>query len=161
MGFDCGFDICPRLELNAANKLAYQEFLREVISTYQGVHDEEGRRADGKVLVLPGDSEELDKVNIWFMVGECPHLPSTPDQCNYFLRFSSKVSGRLTTPAEKYIRAIHEIAKRYFGSRVHYWHGMNETGDEKQYGCYDWPEVQEAAKELRELGPPTKHEDQQ
>ncbi|TPX10705.1 uncharacterized protein E0L32_008274 [Thyridium curvatum] len=161
MGFDCGFDIFPRLELNVADKQAYEEFLREVIDTYGGVHDKEGRRADGKVLVLPSDTDAPNKVNIWFMVGECPHLPSTPNRCNYFLRFSSKVSGRLTTPAAKYINGVHEIARKHFGDRVHYWHEMNETGDERQWGYYDWLEVQKADKELEALGPYTKHEDEQ
>lgn len=65
MGFDCGFDIFPRLELNVADKQAYEEFLREVIDTDGDVHDKEGRRADGKVLVLPSDSDAPNKVNIW------------------------------------------------------------------------------------------------
>jgi len=54
------------------------------------------------------------------MVGECPHMPGNSDCCDYFLRFSSKVSGRLTTPAELYIRSVYQIAKKHFGSRVHF-----------------------------------------
>ena len=71
------------------------------------------------------------------MVGECPHIPSNPDCCDYFLHFSSKVSRRLTTPAEPYIRSVYEIAKKYFGNRVHFWHEMNKTRDEWQRGYYD------------------------
>jgi len=85
------------------------------------------------------------------MVGECPYMPVNPDRCDYFLRFSSKVSGRLTTPAEPYIEGVYKIAKKYFGSRVHFWHEMNETGDERQWGYYDWQEVHNADKKLREL----------
>ena len=151
MGFDCGFDVYPRLEATAANKQTYKRFLEEIIHIYDEVYDKEGRRADGKVLDMPTNSDQSDKVNVWFMVGECPHMPSNIDRCDYFLRFSSKISGRLTTPAAPYIRSVHEIAKKHFGSRVHFWHEMNETGDERQWGYYDWQQVHDANKELREL----------
>lgn len=78
-------------------------------------------------------------------------MPSNPDRCEYFLRFSSKVSGRLTAPARPYILNVYKIAKRHFGSRVHFWHEMNETGDERQWGYYGWQEVHDAKKKLREL----------
>ncbi|KEY70680.1 hypothetical protein S7711_11492 [Stachybotrys chartarum IBT 7711] len=91
------------------------------------------------------------------MVGECPHLPSNPDRCDYFLRFSSKISGRLTSPAEPYIGGVHKIAKKYFGSRVHFWHEMDETGDERQYGYHDWQTVHDASKKLREVWDLTDH----
>ena len=70
----------------------------------ENVYDKEGRMTDGKVLDIPTNSHHSDKIYIWFMVGECPHMPGNPDRYDYFLRFSSKVSGRLTTPAEPYIR---------------------------------------------------------
>jgi hypothetical protein len=75
---------------------------------------------------MPTNSDRSDKVYIWFMIGECP------DRCDYFLRFSSKISGRLTTPAEPYIRSVHKIAKKHFGKRVHFWHEINDTRDERQ-----------------------------
>jgi len=100
---------------------------------------------------MPTDSDHSDKVYIRFMVGECPHMPSNPDRCDYFLRFSSKVSGRLTAPAQPYIRSVYKIAKKHFGSRVHFWHEMNETDDERQRGCYDWKEVYDASQRLRVL----------
>lgn len=151
MGFDYGFDIYPRLEPSDSNKETYRQFLDEVIRTYEGVHDEAGRRADGKVLVMPPDSE-FSKSYVRFMVGECPHMPYDPDRCDYFLRFSSKISGHLTFPAEKYITSVHEIAKRYFGSRVHLWHELWEMGDERlRNGCYGWQEVHDADRKLREL----------
>lgn len=57
MGFDCGFDIHPRLEATTENKQTYQRFLDEIISTYNDVYDEEGQRPDGKILEMPNDSE--------------------------------------------------------------------------------------------------------
>ncbi len=150
MGFDCGFDIHPRLEATTGNKQIYQRFLDEIISTYHDVYDQKGRRPDGKVLEMPIDSEH-SKDCISFMVGECPRMPSNPDRCDYFLRFSSKISGHLTTPAEPYIRNVYKIAKKHFGSSVHFWHEMNETGDEREWGYYDWQEVHDAREKLREV----------
>jgi hypothetical protein len=92
----------------------------ELIRIYGNVYDKEGRMTDGKVLDIPTNSHHSDKIYIWFMVGECLHMPSNSDRCDYFLRFSSKVSGRLTTPAELYIRSVYQIAKKHFGSRVHF-----------------------------------------
>jgi hypothetical protein len=86
------------------------------------------------------------------MIRECPHMPVDPDHCDYFLRFSSKVSGRLTAPAQQYIEGVYEIAKIYFDSRVHFWHELNEWGDtHEQWGYYSWDEVYSADKKLREL----------
>jgi hypothetical protein len=149
MGFDCGFDIYPPLEATASNKETYRRFLDEIIRTYENVYDKEGRRTDGKVLEVPTNSD--DKIYISLTVGECPHMPHNPDHCDYFLRFSSKVSGHLTTPADPYIRNVHKIAKKYFSSRVHFWHELCETGDERQWGYYNWLEVHEADRKLREL----------
>ncbi|KAJ4183155.1 hypothetical protein NW755_010004 [Fusarium falciforme] len=154
MGFGCGFDIYPRLEVTPENKEAYQRFLDEIIDIYKDTYDLRGRRDDGKVLEMPTDSDHpdhFDKVNICFMVGECPHMPSNPERCDYFLRFSSKVSGRLTAPAEPYIRSVYKIAKKHFGSKVHFWDELRETDDQRQWGWYDWQQVHDTEKELREL----------
>lgn len=151
MGFECGFDVYPRLEANEPNKEAYRQFVEEIIQTYENTYDEGGRRTDGKVLEIPTDSDHHDNVYVSFMVGECPHIPYNHDRCDYFLRFSSKVSGHLTTPAKPYIISVHKIAKKYFGSRVHFWHDLCETEDERQWGCYDWQEVHDADTKLREL----------
>lgn len=99
---------------------------------------------------MPEESEHSKDI-IRFMVGECPQMPSSPYRCNYFLRFSSKVSGQLTTPAKPYIVDVYQIAKNHFGSSVHFWHEMNETGDERQRGYYSWQEVRDARTVLREL----------
>ena len=149
MGFDCGFDIFPRLEANASNKETYRQFRDEITRRYESAYDDAGRRKDGKVLEIPTNSDDCDKLYIRFMVGECPHMPHNPDHCNFFLRFSSKISGHLTTPAEPYIRGVHQVAKKYFGARIHFWHELCETEDERQWGCYGWQEVHDADEELR------------
>ncbi|KAK3364352.1 hypothetical protein B0T25DRAFT_426466, partial [Lasiosphaeria hispida] len=85
-----------------------------------------GGREDGEVLQLPGDTGTFpNKHYILFMVGECPSMPAKPDCCDYFLRFSFKISGRLTACAEPYIRDVHLIAKNHFGDKVHFWHELN------------------------------------
>lgn len=157
MGFDCGFDIYPRLESNASNKETYGRFIEELFKKYGEMYDEKGRRSDGKILITSRDesarTRESDDLYIWFMIGECPHIPKSPDHCEFFLRFSSKVSGGLTAPAEPYIKAVYKIAKTYFGSRVRFWHEMNESEDmQQQYGCYGSKEVNDADEKLRELG---------
>ena len=143
MGFDCGFDIHPCLDLNTENKQTYERFINEIINTYDSVYDHEGRCDDGKLL-------ELDANNIRFMIGECPTVPENPDRCDLFLRFSSKVSGHLTRQAEPYIKAVCRMARRHCGDRVHSWHELNETDDEQQWGFYSWKEVHEANEKLRE-----------
>ena len=152
MGFDCGFDIYPRLEATASNKEAYRQFLDEIISRYDDVYDNEARSTDRKVLDVPTTSEQSEKPYIYFQVGEYPSMPCNPDHCDYFLRFSSKVSGSLTRAAEPYIKSVHTIAKKHFGSRVRFWHEMRETDDERSRGYYGWSEVHDAKKQLRELG---------
>jgi hypothetical protein len=42
MGFDCGFDIYPRLEATASNKEIYSRLLDKIKSTYQNVIDKNG-----------------------------------------------------------------------------------------------------------------------
>jgi hypothetical protein len=67
-------------------------FLNEIIRTYENVYDKKGRMTDGKVLDMLINSHHFDKIYIWFMVGECPHMPGNPDRYDYFLRFSSYIS---------------------------------------------------------------------
>jgi hypothetical protein len=132
MGYGCGFDIYPRLEATASNKETYRQFLDKIISTYENVYDETARSTapttDGKVLSLPSTAQQSDKPYVQFLnknyiqfiVGECPQMPASPDRCDYFLRFDSKISGHLTRCAEPYIRRVYRIAKDYFGTRVHF-----------------------------------------
>jgi hypothetical protein len=56
MGFDCGFGLHPRLELNAENIQAYKRFIEEVRNTYSYLYDDKGRREDGKILELTDTS---------------------------------------------------------------------------------------------------------
>lgn len=152
MGFVCGFDIYPRLEANAENKKAYQQFLDEIIQTYKDVYDHDARRPDDKILELPNESEHSATHHIRLMIGECPEMPSRPEWCNYFLRFSSKVSGHLTAPARPYIDNVYKIAKKHFGDRVYFWHELRDSDDWRSWGFYSWSEVREADRELKELG---------
>ena len=151
MGYDCGFDVYPRLEPNASNVETYRQFRDEIILKYNDAYNDAGRRHDGKVLEVPTSSDDHDKFYLRFMVGECPQMPYIPNYCNYFLRFSSKVSGNLTMPAEPYIRDVYQIAKTYFGSLIHFWYEICETDDERQWGYYSWQEVNNADDELRKL----------
>jgi hypothetical protein len=145
MGIDCGFDIDPRLEATDANKETYRKFLDEIIQTYKDVYDEDSRSDDKKLLEMPTDSDPL----INFTVGEYPNMPSNPDHCNYFLRFSSKISGSCGA-AQKYIDDVYEIAKKYFGRKVHYWYDAIDFCEELE-PSYSWMEVNDAAEELRVL----------
>lgn len=128
MGIDCGFDIYPPLEPTPSNKEKYKKFLDEVLRTYE---------TDSAVCV----ESEWKGVYIEFMVGE---HPSIPHNCEHFLRFSSKVSGSST--ARPYIDGVHRIAKKWLGESVHSWHEMNETGDHRQWGYYDWDKIRSVRK---------------
>ena len=151
IGFDCGFDIYPRLEATASNKESYSRFLDEVIQTYENEYDEDGRRPDSKVLEFLTSQEHGDNIYLSIMVGECPRMPCNPEHCYYFLRVSSKVSGHLTAPARPYIKTVGRIAKKYFAEKVYFWHENCETGDEREGGSYGWRAVHEADNELRKL----------
>jgi hypothetical protein len=128
-----------------------------MLKKYGDVYDKKGRRPDGKILTTSVDvlatSMDVDSVYIWFIVGECPHIPKSPEHCDYFLRFSSKVSGSLTAPTESYINDVYEIAKTHFGSRVRFWHELNEFGTvRQQYGYCSWNDIHDAERKLKYLG---------
>ena len=144
MGIDCGFDIYPPLERTKANQEQYELFLREVLDTY-GTRDGDGAEQcnDDSIVRVNAESEES---YIEFEVGEHPHLPR---QCDHFLRFSSKVSGR--SLAEPYIQGVYKIAKQQLGGRVYFWHEMNELGPHITHsGCYNWREIHAARKKIGE-----------
>jgi hypothetical protein len=149
MGFDFGFDIWPRLDGNT-DRDVYEAFVLKIIEIYKDRHDDNSHREDRKVLETPLDASCDDKQNVRFTVGEGPHMPFNPNHCGRFLRFSSKISDHLTVPAERYIREVYQIAKNFFGSRVHLWHEMNETGDERQNGYYSWTEIHNANRSSEE-----------
>jgi hypothetical protein len=44
MGFDCGFDIFPRLDAtNEAHAQAYREFLEKVLDTYETAYHDKAK----------------------------------------------------------------------------------------------------------------------
>jgi hypothetical protein len=126
-------------------------FLRKVLRTYE-VGDEAERR-DSVVRVMP----KSNGAYIEFMVGEHPIIPYS---CEYFLRFSSKVSGSLTATAKPYIKGVYKIAKKWLGDRVQFWHEMNETGDHRQWGYYDWNEVYAVRRRMKEQEGKVNHENE-
>lgn len=157
MDFDFDFDIYPRLEATGPNKLTYRQFLEEIKGKYEGVYDQEGRRAKGKILETLEDSDCHNKIYISLMIGECPRMPQKPERCDCFVRFSSKVSGNLTTQAKPYIMSAYNIAQSYLGSRVHFWHELSGTDDKRQWGYYSSQEVDDADTKLSKLETEQQH----
>jgi len=47
---------------------------------------------------------------------------------------------------------VYKIAKKLLGDRVQFWYEMNETGDHRQWGYYDWNEVYAVRKRMKEEG---------
>ncbi|KAF2820902.1 hypothetical protein CC86DRAFT_303944, partial [Ophiobolus disseminans] len=114
MGYDCGFDIHPRLEPTSSDQVLHRQFLHEI---YAFDSEPDSRSRSGQILVADSNNSFIR-----FMIGECPHLPSYPALCNYFLRFSSKISRGVTASSEKYVMGMKKIAQKYFSARVKFWH---------------------------------------
>lgn len=55
MSMDCGFDIWPPLEVNAANRQTYERFLEEVKHVYGGACDDKILRSDSKIISYPAN----------------------------------------------------------------------------------------------------------
>lgn len=127
MGIDAGFDMVPRLSRGTADTQNWGRFINVIKDHYKD---------DAQV--------ETTTNCILFKVGEYPSLPF---EGHKFLRFSSKVSGRIATEsrAESYINTVTALAKTNFGSRIQYW---NEAFD--QWGHYDWDEVNDSLKSYDE-----------
>ena len=121
MGFDCGFDMVPRLDASKSNKDRWLAF----IDVLKKVYNE-----DPVFQVQP-------RV-ITFQVGEYPRLPL---EGHKFLRFSSKVSGPRTAAAEPYIRQVYRVAREIFGQQVQFWHELHDN-----LGHYDWDAVNKSFK---------------
>ncbi|KAI1455479.1 SET domain-containing protein [Annulohypoxylon moriforme] len=130
MGIDAGFDMVPRLSKEKKDQQAWESFINSIRDYYKD---------DPQVEIKPHCIE--------FNAGEHPTLPF---QGHKFLRFSSKVSGRIaeSTGVSKYIDMVTRIAKIFWGSRVQYW---NEAAD--QWGHYDWNEVYASMKTYQEPQP--------
>lgn len=122
MGIDAGFDLYPSLNEQEIN--TWHKFLNEIRSKYS---------TDPAFV-------ETD-VHIKFAVGEHPALDLNGMN---FRRFSSKISGTCGK-AERYIREVCEIAKKFFPKRIREWNELGLGCDLEDYsGCtgfYDWPEV--------------------
>jgi len=98
---------------------------------------------------------ESDNVYIWFMIGECPCVPKSPDHCDLSSALALRLAAAWRRPPSHVSKMYYsyEIAKTYFGSRVRFWHELNEFGTEKQqYGYYGWNEIHDADEKLRTLG---------
>lgn len=128
MGIDAGFDMVPRLSRGTADMQNWARFL-DIIQEYY--------KDDAQVEVTPNC--------ILFKAGEHPSLPF---EGHKFLRFSSKVSGRIAyeSHAESYINTVTAVAKATFGSRIQYW---DEGAD--QLGHYSWNEVNESLRSYDEV----------
>jgi hypothetical protein len=148
MGFDCGFDIYPALEPTPSNQEKYEHFIQEVMQTYSL----DDANPDSYLDSAERPAKLVSKPHgaiLEFKVGEYPFMPYNAHLCNYFLRFSSKVSSTSTELAEPFLEGVYKIAKRRFGSRVKWWHEMDEWGTKVQmYGFYDWTEIHRVRKEL-------------
>ena len=119
MGFDCGFDMVPRLTESDSDKKRWLAVIDELKEVY---------KEDPVFQVQPRVVE--------FHVGEHPLLPS---EGHKFLRFSSKVSGSLTAAAEPYIRQVYRLARKTFGQQVRFWHELNDD-----FGYYEWDVVRDS-----------------
>ncbi|EME86041.1 uncharacterized protein MYCFIDRAFT_81989 [Pseudocercospora fijiensis CIRAD86] len=110
MGYAAGFDIVPRLTDIEEDKAAWEKFLAKIQEEFAG------------------DAQVVSKVGYYkFVVGECPRLPRDGTK---FMRFSSKISGSLTTVAEPYIRQVTEIARKIFKDRVKFWNELCDVDSE-------------------------------
>lgn len=128
MGIDAGFDMVPRLSRGVVDRQNWDRFIDIVREHYKD---------DTQVEFKPSHIE--------FKAGEHPTLPL---ECHKFLRFSSKISGRIaaTTRVEGYIKTVTAIARVIFGSRILYW---NECADQR--GHYDWHEVYESIRSYEQV----------
>lgn len=71
-------------------------------------------------IIAKCKSSKYFKNCIKFILVKCPDMPSNLNRCNYFLCFSLKISKHLTILAKLYIKNVYKIAKKHFGSKVHF-----------------------------------------
>lgn len=121
MGIDAGFDMVPCLSRGTVDTQNWDRFINVI---------KEHFKDDAKVETKPN--------YIVFKVGEHPLLPFAGHK---FLRFSSKISGRIAIEscAESYINTVTALAKANFGSRIQCWTELRD-----QYGHYDQGKVNES-----------------
>ncbi|KAK0629491.1 hypothetical protein B0T17DRAFT_479046, partial [Bombardia bombarda] len=128
MGWDAGFDMVPALSKGIVDSQNWGRFIDHTQKIYKD---------DPQVEVKPNYIE--------FKAGEHPCLPLEGQK---FLRFSSKVTGRIasTTNVWMYIRAVLKVSRLHFGSRVQSWY----EGDD-QWGHYNWLDVQKSIRSYRQV----------
>lgn len=116
----------PRLSQGIEDRMKWEQFLNVVKQFYAG---------DERVEVGP-------RV-IYFKAGEGPSLPI---EGHKFLRFSSKITGRIAaeTGVENYIRKVTALAMASFGCRIRRW---DELRDE--FGFYRWDFVNASFKSYK------------
>ena len=125
---DAGFDMVPHLSKGVVDRHNWDRFINTIKSHYEG---------HIQVEVKPN--------YILFRAGEHPRLPF---EGHKFLRFSSKITGRIAsaTGVENFIATVTSIAQAHFGSRVQDW---NEVAD--QHGAYGWNEVRESIRSYEQV----------
>jgi hypothetical protein len=124
MGYSFGFDIQPPLDpIHQINQDQYGRFIVELLDQYDC---DDGSLEQIACLVPRGTGAYIE-----FEVGGRPAIPANPEMCQYFLRFSSRISGKQTQAAEPaVVRDVYRIAQGMFGEeRVRWWHEADETDD--------------------------------
>jgi hypothetical protein len=121
MGADAGFDMVPRLSKDTVDSRNWAAFIAVVKEQYEG---------DDKVQIKPHYIE--------FAAGEHPLLPF---EGHKFLRFSSKITGRIAdeTGVEDYLDTVTRVARLVFGTRVRRWNELSDS-----YGFYGWREIHDS-----------------
>jgi hypothetical protein len=127
MGIDAGFDMVPRLAKDAVDRHNWATFIGFIQEHYKD---------DDQVETKPN--------YILFKAGEHPMLPF---EGHKFLRFSSKITGRIASESrvEYYIHTVIRIAKIHFGSHVRCW---------MEVGHYNWSDVNDSIKSYKQVREP-------
>lgn len=116
MAAECGFDMVPRLTDAQSDGKRWHAFIDDVRESYK----------EDPVVHVRSHSIEFD-------VGEHPSLPLDGRK---FQQFSSNVNEPSTQAAESYIDRVCRIARKYFDSRIRFWHearrGNDYYNDEKE-----------------------------
>ncbi len=105
-----GFDMVPRLSKGAADRQKWQSFIENVKEQYGN---------DNQVQVKANYIEFNSDLRL-------------PFEGHKFLRFSSRSLDSNAEGAGDYVKAVIDIAKEYFDSRIRTW---NDTVKEGFYNC--------------------------
>ena len=98
MHYTSGIDIYPSLTSSPEDRASYSRFLRSIQETFAT------------------DPQVISKIGYYdFIVGE---LAGIPRDGTKFLTFSSRVTGRYSACADRYIRKVYNLARMEFGVSV-------------------------------------------